>query len=188
MISIIPMGLIAQARKAEYDVESLEVLPNGGGKADAAFHVSDEKGKEILVKTNALDNLGEQVSLTPQETSGQEETAKQDSKPGSRSSHDKRLGPSSYHERRRRNWAMGNREVERRGTEIRSKKEKGHLEFVNRDEWFKETKLGELKGIQLPGAFSGGPFGTLWNTVHIYPHRHRYGIEDEVLERRSRLR
>lgn len=51
----------------------------------------------------------------------------------------------------------------KRGADIRSKKEKGHLEFVCRDGCLKETKLGELKGIQLPGAFSGRPFGTLWN-------------------------
>lgn len=95
MISILPVGVLARAQQAGYDVDSLEVLPKdtmvpvydasgnqmaflgavkvlveleGGKKVEVAFHIADEKGDEILLGTNALDKLGVQVVLTPQET------------------------------------------------------------------------------------------------------------------------
>lgn len=50
-----------------------------------------------------------------------------------------------------------------RGAEIRSKREKGHLEYVCNEGCFEDTTLGELRGIQFPGAFSKKSIGSLWN-------------------------
>ncbi|VDO83770.1 unnamed protein product [Heligmosomoides polygyrus] len=47
----------------------------GGKKVEVAFHIADEKGDEILLGTNALDKLGVQVVLTPQETDEVEEVS-----------------------------------------------------------------------------------------------------------------
>nr|CDJ98287.1 gag, pol and env protein precursor [Haemonchus contortus] len=54
-----------------------------------------------------------------------------------------------------------------RGADIRSSQEKGHLEFVCKEGCLKDVKLEELKGIQLPGALSKRPLGTLWNAWRI---------------------
>uniref|UniRef100_A0A7I4Z234 RNA-directed DNA polymerase n=1 Tax=Haemonchus contortus TaxID=6289 RepID=A0A7I4Z234_HAECO len=54
-----------------------------------------------------------------------------------------------------------------RGADIRSSQEKGHLEFVCKEGCLKDEKLEELKGIQLPGALSKRPLGTLWNAWRI---------------------
>ncbi|VDO96131.1 unnamed protein product [Heligmosomoides polygyrus] len=59
--------------------------------------------------------------------------------------------------RRRRKSGHG---YGKRGTEIRLK---GHFEYVCNERCFDDTTLGELKGIQFPGAFSKKSIGSLWN-------------------------
>ncbi|VDO18786.1 unnamed protein product [Heligmosomoides polygyrus] len=97
MISIVPVGILARAQDAGFDIDSLEVLPResmgpvydasnnqmvflgavklnveleGGKKVEVAFHISDEKGESILLGTNALGKLGVQVLLSPETPSG----------------------------------------------------------------------------------------------------------------------
>uniref|UniRef100_A0A7I4Z3W9 Integrase catalytic domain-containing protein n=1 Tax=Haemonchus contortus TaxID=6289 RepID=A0A7I4Z3W9_HAECO len=50
-----------------------------------------------------------------------------------------------------------------RGAEIRAKSDKGHLEYTCEEGCLNDVKLGELAGIQFPGAFSQKPMGSLWN-------------------------
>ncbi|KHJ96328.1 zinc knuckle [Oesophagostomum dentatum] len=90
MISIIPVGLIAQAKRKEYDIESLklvegrEVVPvcdasgnlmkflgavkvevklETGRKSLVAFHIADTCEKEVLLGTNSLRDLGIEVVI-----------------------------------------------------------------------------------------------------------------------------
>ncbi|EYC27464.1 hypothetical protein Y032_0009g745 [Ancylostoma ceylanicum] len=50
-----------------------------------------------------------------------------------------------------------------RGATIRTKADKGHLLYVCKDDCFNETRLGDLKGIQFPGAVAKQPIGSMWN-------------------------
>ncbi|VDO21101.1 unnamed protein product [Haemonchus placei] len=93
-ISIIPVGILAKAQKASYDVDSLEVLSDDSiipvfdasrnhiafvgankiavvleerNKVEVAFHIADDNEADILLGTNTLGKLGVQVVLPPQE-------------------------------------------------------------------------------------------------------------------------
>lgn len=46
-----------------------------------------------------------------------------------------------------------------RGAEIRSKREKGHFEYVCKEWCFEDTTSEKLRGIQFPGAFSNKSIG-----------------------------
>ncbi|VDO66202.1 unnamed protein product [Haemonchus placei] len=59
-------------------------------------------------------------------------------------------------------WAGPFRVIEA-SAEIRAKSDKGHLEYTCGDGCLNDVKLGELAGIQFPGAFSQKPMGSLWN-------------------------
>lgn len=50
-----------------------------------------------------------------------------------------------------------------RGADLRSRIEKGHLEYTCQDGCLKEATLGDIEGIQLPGTLAKKPLGTLWN-------------------------
>ncbi|EYC11418.1 hypothetical protein Y032_0050g1903 [Ancylostoma ceylanicum] len=89
MISIIPIKVLEEAQKRGYDVDALEVLSSnskgiydasnnemtflgavrievqlqGGSKQAVAFHISKEDDEEILIGTNALENLGVSVMI-----------------------------------------------------------------------------------------------------------------------------
>ncbi|KAK6016362.1 zinc knuckle [Ostertagia ostertagi] len=94
MISIMPVGVLARAKKSGFDVDSLEMVPResmvpvcdasgnsmaflgavkvnieleGGDSGEVAFHISDMKEGELLLGTNALEKLGVRVMLTPKE-------------------------------------------------------------------------------------------------------------------------
>ncbi|CAJ0606662.1 unnamed protein product [Cylicocyclus nassatus] len=94
MISIVPVGVLARAKKAGYDVDVLEVIPDrklnpvydastnrmnflgavkvpvkleGGKKSIVAFHISDVKDDDVLIGTNALAALGVDIILKTEE-------------------------------------------------------------------------------------------------------------------------
>ncbi|VDL68809.1 unnamed protein product, partial [Nippostrongylus brasiliensis] len=85
MVSIVPIGVVARARKRGFDVESLELIRSewqkpvydasnnrmeflgaarievemeNGMKEKVAFYITDSAEEEILLGTNALENLG----------------------------------------------------------------------------------------------------------------------------------
>ncbi|RCN34048.1 zinc knuckle [Ancylostoma caninum] len=100
IISILPVGVLARARDAGFDVNSLEVLPESsmvpvydasgnrmtflgavkvyvgledGKKSEVAFHILDVKDDDILLSTNSLKELGVQLTLVPDEIKHSEE-------------------------------------------------------------------------------------------------------------------
>ena len=85
MISIIPVGLFAEAKKTGFDIMSLELVEDsrmepvydasgnkmkflgavkaevdqtGGQRSKVAFHIADTCEKELLMGTNSLSDLG----------------------------------------------------------------------------------------------------------------------------------
>ncbi|CAJ0608728.1 unnamed protein product [Cylicocyclus nassatus] len=94
MISIVPVGVLARAKKAGYDVDVLEMISDrklnpvydastnkmsflgavkvlvkleGGKKSIVAFHISDVKDDDVLITTNALAALGVDIILKTEE-------------------------------------------------------------------------------------------------------------------------
>ncbi|KAK6021093.1 zinc knuckle, partial [Ostertagia ostertagi] len=90
MVSIVPVGLLARAQKNGFDVDSLTVIDQktldpvydasnnrmqflggvvigvkieGGAEYEVAFYISNDKGQEVLLGTNALKSLGVQIQL-----------------------------------------------------------------------------------------------------------------------------
>nr|CDJ90476.1 unnamed protein product [Haemonchus contortus] len=58
-----------------------------------------------------------------------------------------------------------------KSAEIRAKSDKGHLEYTCGEGCLIDVKLGELAGIQFPGAFSQKPMGSLrnaWRAASIF--------------------
>ncbi|XGW13382.1 hypothetical protein V3C99_000035, partial [Haemonchus contortus] len=55
----------------------------------------------------------------------------------------------------------------RRGATITSVTDKGHLLYECLDDCFRNTKLGDIKGIPFPGAFARKPFENVWSAWRI---------------------
>ncbi|KAK6026331.1 zinc knuckle, partial [Ostertagia ostertagi] len=100
MISIVPVGLLARIQDKGFDVDSWTMIPKselrpvfdasnnrmnflaavyikvtvaGGEAQEVAFHVSPQKGSEVILGTNALKRLGIEVSMGKRKASTREE-------------------------------------------------------------------------------------------------------------------
>ncbi|VDP44095.1 unnamed protein product [Heligmosomoides polygyrus] len=95
MISIVPVGVLARAKDRGVDVDSLEVIParermpvydasnnemqflgatkisvqlEEGGRSEVAFHITDSPEDEVLLGTNALEDLGVELKIAKRNT------------------------------------------------------------------------------------------------------------------------
>ncbi|EYC41356.1 hypothetical protein Y032_0572g141 [Ancylostoma ceylanicum] len=103
MVSILSIGILRSAQQRGIDVDALETIGSdsmkpvydasnnkmkflgavyvdvaikGGRKSRVPFHISQEKGCEVLLGTNALNNLGVTINISPPQSEKQHEEIK----------------------------------------------------------------------------------------------------------------
>ncbi|EYB97728.1 hypothetical protein Y032_0138g2082 [Ancylostoma ceylanicum] len=103
MVSILSIGILRSAQQRGIDVDALETIGSdsmkpvydasnnkmkflgavyvdvaikGGRKSRVPFHISQEKGCEVLLGTNALNNLGVTINISPPQSEKQHEEVK----------------------------------------------------------------------------------------------------------------